>query len=68
MSYFYIHLNIIIRISCKFIDFVCKFHYAEQRPSGEIIFIIFDFIIPFAEGLFKVLLAIRKYESFVIGN
>lgn len=64
MSYFYIHLNIIIRISRKFI----RLQVSLRGTTGEIIFIIFDFIIPFAEGLFKVLLAIRKYESFVIGN
>lgn len=64
MSYFYIHLNIIIRISRKFI----RLQVLLRGTTGEIIFIIFDFIIPFAEGLFKVLLAIRKYEPFVIGN
>lgn len=64
MSYFYIYLNIIIRISRKFI----RLQVSLRGTTGEIIFIIFDFIIPFAEGLFKVLLAIRKYESFVIGN
>lgn len=64
MSYFYIYLNIIIRISRKFI----RLQVLLRGTTGEIIFIIFDFIIPFAEGLFKVLLAIRKYESFVIGN
>lgn len=67
MSYFYIHLNIIIRkfvFSHKFI----RLQVSLRGTTGEIIFIIFDFIIPFAEGLFKVLLAIRKYESFVIGN
>lgn len=67
MSYFYIHLNIIIRkfvFSRKFI----RLQVSLRGTTGEIIFIIFDFIIPFAKGLFKVLLAIRKYESFVIGN
>lgn len=64
MSYFYIYLNIIIRISRKFI----RLQVSLRGTTGEIIFIIFDFIIPFAKGLFKVLLAIRKYESFVIGN
>lgn len=64
MSYFYIYLNIIIRISRKFI----RLQVSLRGTTGEIIFIIFDFIIPFAEDLFKVLLAIRKYESFVIGN